>query len=230
MTSQPDYDNLSLLYMKEEDYMNLKEAFRYQNKLQEYMTQAKLILRKEENITETKTTVFRSKVDSQAQDEITTTVPDTEYASQINELVGFLLWLMEQREKLSKAIRRAKNGLAFDIDGEVSLNKERQDLASTFRRMIDIKNSERLLSGGGRGYRFNAEGNQVLYVCDMKRVTTITFDRTKVRNMCAELNRRADSVSNEIDQSMVNTNVDFIVPFDVNDSFDEAFNAYQGTK
>ena len=137
---------------------------------------------------------------------------------------------MEQREKLSKAIRRAKNGLDFDIDGEVSLNKERQDLASTFRRMIDIKNSERLLSGGGRGYRFNAEGKQVLYVCDMKRVTTITFDRTKVRNMCAELNRRADSVSNEIDQSMVNTNVDFIVPFDVNDSFDEAFNAYQGTK
>lgn len=64
----------------------------------------------------------------------------------------------------------------------------------------------------------------------MKRVTTITFDRTKVRNVCAELNRRADSVSNEIDQSMVNTNVDFIVPFDVNDSFDEAFNAYQGTK
>ena len=96
MTSQPDYDNLALLYMKEEDYMNLKEAFRYQNKLQEYMTQAKLILRKEENITETKTTVFRSKVDSQAQDEITTTVPDTEYASQINELVGFLLWLMDQ--------------------------------------------------------------------------------------------------------------------------------------
>ena len=34
MTSQLDYDNLSLLYMKEEDYMNLKEAFRYQNKLQ----------------------------------------------------------------------------------------------------------------------------------------------------------------------------------------------------
>ena len=98
--------------------------------------------------------------DSQAQDEITTTVPDTEYAAQVNELVGFLLWLMEQREKLSKAIRRAKNALAFDIDGEVNLNKERQDLASTFRRMIDIKNSERLLSGGGRGYRFNAEGNQ----------------------------------------------------------------------
>ena len=152
--------------------MNLKEAFRYQNKLQEYMNQVKLILRKEENITESKTTVFRSKVDSQAQDEITTTVPDTDYADQINELVGFVLWLMEQREKLFKAIRRAKNGLAFDIDGEVSLNKERQDLASTFRRMIDIKNSERLLSGGGRGYRFNAEGNQVPYVCDMKRVTT----------------------------------------------------------
>ena len=210
--------------------MNLKDAFRYQNKLQAFMQEARGILRDEDNITETKTTVFRSKADPQAEDETTVTVPESEYANQINDIVGVLLWLMTQREKLAKAIRRTKADLAFDIDGEVSLNKDRQELASAFRRMVDLKNSERLLSGGGRGYRFNTEGNQVPYVCVLKRVTTINFDRTMVRNFCAELNRRADAVSNEVDQSLVNSNVDFIVPFDVNDSFDEAFTAYLATK
>ena len=187
---------------EEEDHMNLKDAFRYQNKLQAFMQEARGILRDEDNITETKTTVFRSKADPQAEDETTVTVPESEYANQINDIVGFLLCLMTQREKLAKAIRRTKADLA----------------------------SERLLSGGGRGYRFNTEGNQVPYVCDLKRVTTINFDRTMVRNFCAELNRRADAVSNEVDQSLVNSNVDFIVPFDVNDSFDEAFTAYLATK
>ena len=206
--------------------MNLKDAFRYQNKLQEYMKQARIILQNDDNITETEITVFRSKVDLQAEDEVTGAVHESEYSGKINDIVGFLLWLLSQREKLSRAIRRAKTGLSFDIDGEVSLNKERQELASTFRHMINLKNSERSLPGLGRGYRFNAEGNQVSYVCDMKRVNKINFDRTMVRNNCAELNRCADAVSNEVDQCLVNTNVDFIVPFDVNDSFDEAFNIY----
>ena len=210
--------------------MNLKDAFRYQNRLQEFAKQAKIILRNDENITETKTTVFRSKVDPQAEDEVTTSFPESEYGDRINDIVGFLLWLISQREKLAKAIRRTKAELSFDIDGEVSLNKERQELALAFRRMIDLKNCERLLPGSGRGYRFNAEGNQISYVCDLKRVTTINFDRTMVRNSCAELNRRADAVSNEIDQCLVNSNVDFMVPFDVNDSFDEAFNTYLGKR
>ncbi len=210
--------------------MNLKDAFRFQNKIQELMGEAKTILRNEGNITETKTTVFRSKADSQAEDEVTVATPDSEYAGQINKIVSFLLWLMGLREKLAKAIRRTKTELSFDIDGEVSLNKERQELASYFRRMIALKNSEKLVSGGGRGYRFNADGNQVSYLCDIKRVTTINFDRTMVRNLCSELNRRSDAVSNEIDQTLVNSNVDFISPFDVNDSFDEVFSYYLESK
>lgn len=77
-----------------------------------------------------------------------------------------------------------------------------------------------VLPGGGSGYRFNGEGNQVSYLCDAKRVTTINFDRNKVRGMATELGRRADEVSAKLDQGLVNTVVDYSLPFEMNDSFD----------
>ena len=64
----------------------------------------------------------------------------------------------------------------------------------------------------------------------MKRVVTINFDRTMVRNATAELDRRVDAVSAEIDLCTVNSSVDYATPFGVNDSFDEAFEAYVDQK
>jgi hypothetical protein len=71
------------------------------------------------------------------------------------------------------------------------------------------------------GYKFNAEGNQVSYRCDLKKVTTINFDRNKVRSYTAFLNRKADQISAELDKCMVNTEVSYEPPFDVNDTFAE---------
>ena len=96
--------------------------------------------------------------------------------------------------------------------------------------MIGIRSSERIITGGGKGYRFNADGNQVPYTCDLKKVITINFDRKMVRNATAELERRADAISSEIDQCSINSNVDYIMPFTVNDSFDDAFEAYMTNK
>ena len=69
------------------------------------------------------------------------------------------------------------------------------------------------------GYKFNAEGNQVCYRCDLKQVTTINFDRNKVRAYAATLSQEADRVSAELDKRTVNTQVDYVPPFDVNDTF-----------
>lgn len=92
--------------------------------------------------------------------------------------------------------------------------------------MADVRNSEVLINGGGTGYRFNQEGNQVTYRCDVKRVTTINFDRKVVRNFAAEMNRCADAVSAELDRCLVNSEVAYEAPFDVNDSFAEIFSAF----
>ena len=206
--------------------MNLKEAFRFQNKLGTLMDEAQGILSREANITKVENTYLRKKVFDGAENETVVDTPPTEFADRITDVVKFVMHLMEQREKLSKAIHTAKNALPIDMDSEVGLNAKRQEIARVLKRMVDVRNSEVLINGGGTGYRFNQEGNQVIYRCDVKRVTTINFDRKVVRNFAAEMNRRADAVSAELDRCLVNSEVAYEAPFDVNDSFAEIFCAF----
>ena len=206
--------------------MNLKEAFRFQNKLQSLQTDTLRILSDERNVTCTEITQFRKKVMPEAENEVTAEVPPSEYADRVDRLVQFLLYLLEEQETLSAAIRKAKDSLPLDMDSQISLNGTRQAVASLLRRLVDLRGNEQLMPGGGTGYRFNAEGNQVSYRCDAKRVTTINFDRHAVRRHLTELNRRADETSTLLDRSMVNAEVDYAVPFDVNDSFAAVFETF----
>lgn len=206
--------------------MNLKEAFRYQNKLGSLMDEAQSILGRDGNITKVENTYLRKKVFDGAENETVIDTPPTEFADKITEIVRFLMYLMEQREVLSKAIHAAKNALPIDMDSEVGLNAKRQEIARVLKRMSDVRSSEVVINGGGTGYRFNQEGNQVTYRCDVRRVTTINFDRKVVRNFAAEMNRKSDAVSSELDRCLVNSEVAYEAPFDVNDSFAEIFGAY----
>ena len=201
--------------------MNLKEAFRYQNKLQWLMTEAEEILRRDRNVVKVEQTALLHKVNPDAVDETTIEPADTVYADQITDIAVLLMVLLGERERLSRAIREAKKAMDMDFDGEVSLNTRRQELASIFRNMVQLRSSETVISGGGVGYKFNAEGNQVSYRCDLKTVTTINFDRSKIRSYAAALSRKADEISADLDKRMVNTEVSYEPPFDVNDTFAE---------
>ena len=201
--------------------MNLKEAFRYQNKLQWLMTEAEEILRRDRNVVKVEQTALLHKVNPDAVDETTTEPADTVYADQITDIAVLLMFLLGERERLSRAIREAKKAMDMDFDGEVSLNTRRQELASIFRNMVQLRSSETVISGGGVRYKFNAEGNQVSYRCDLKTVTTINFDRSKIRSYAAALSRKADEISADLDKRMVNTEVSYEPPFDVNDTFAE---------
>lgn len=200
--------------------MNLKDAFRAQNKLQVLMDEASCILQDRDNTLKVTTTHLRSKVMPEAQDAVTEEAAPSEYAEHINQVAVFLMAMLVEREKLSAAICAAKSKLPLDMDSETGLNRTRQSLAEVFRRMAVQRNSEVVVANGGSGYRFNGEGNQVSYRCDAKRVTTINFDRNKIRGMATELGRKADEVSAKLDQCLVNTAVDYALPFEINDNFD----------
>ena len=223
---QHEYYDISQKKRKGVNAMNLKEAFRFQNKLGSLMEEAQGILSRDANITRVENTYLRKKVFDGAENETVVDTPPTEFADRITDIVRFLVFLMEQREALSKAIRVAKNALPIDMDSEVGLNAKRQEIVRVFKHMTDVRNAEVVINGGGTGYRFNQEGNQVTYRCDVKRVTTINFDRKVVRNLAAEMNRRADLISAELDRCMVNSEVAYEAPFDVNDSFSEIFDAF----
>jgi hypothetical protein len=203
--------------------MNLKEAFRFQKKLDALITETDNILDDERCVTLTKRTYLYKKANPDAENETITDIPCTEYYPQINELIAFVVYLLGEKEKLSAAINAAKRSLPLDLDGEVSLNRYRQQLSDTFRRMARIKGREVTEPNGGVGYRFNNDGNQVSYKCDVERVTTINFNRNTVRKYAAQLSQKSDSTSMKIDKCLINYEVDYAPAFDVNDSFDEVF-------
>ena len=122
--------------------MNLKEAFRYQNKLQSFLDEAQGILSSDANITKVKNTYLRHKVMAEAPDETVMIAPETEYYEQITDIARFMLYLLEQKAVLFAAVRKAKDALPLDMDSEVSLNVTRQSIARTFKHMNDLRGSE----------------------------------------------------------------------------------------
>ena len=207
-------------------YINLKEAFRFQNKLEKLLRETQVILGNEDSVTLTKRTYLYKKANPEAANETVTVIPDTVYYKQINELIEFSMYLLEQKTALTAAINKTKSNLPIDLDGETSINQLRQTLSDTFRRMAQIKGKEITETNGGIGYRFNNEGNQVSYKCNVERVTTINFDRNKARSYAAKLSEKSDQASAEIDKCIINYDVDFTPEFDVNDCFDEVFEKF----
>ena len=206
--------------------MNLKEAFRYQNKIQAFMDEAQRLLSYEANITKVENTYRRHKVMAEAADETVMVAPETEYYDQMTDIARFLVFLLGEKERLFAAIRQAKDQLDIDMDSEVSLNVSRQSIAHTFKHMNDLRCSEQILANGGTGYRFNTDGNQVSYRCDVKRVTTINFDRNVIRTELKKLNQVSDETSAKLDLCTVTSRVVYEPPFDVNASFADAFETY----
>lgn len=78
--------------------MNLKEAFRYQNKLQSFMDEAQGILDSDANVTKVENTYLRHKVMAEAEDETVLIAPETEYYEQITDIAQFLLYLLNEKD------------------------------------------------------------------------------------------------------------------------------------
>ena len=73
----------------------------------------------------------------------------------------------------------------------------------------------------GRGYKFNAEGNQMPYLYEIEVSTTEAYDKTEAKQYMRSVIADADKVSADIDSAMINTQVDYTPKFDVNDTFED---------
>lgn len=211
---------------------NLKEAFRFQDKLQTLMDQAQEILNDDQNLTRVEITYLCKKTKPDADDEIILNAAGSEYYDRIDLIAEFLLYLLSEQEKLSASICSAKESVPFNagLDGEVELNKKRREIAVLLQRMSDIRNSERVIHNGGTSYCFNLKGNQISYRCDLKQVTTVNFDRKQIRKMCSDLSKKVDYVSAGLDAAIVNIKVDYNPPFSVNDFFADVFEVFVSKK
>ncbi len=196
--------------------MNLKEAFQAQNKIERLFDFVSGYLDDEKNLISTTEKHLRSKAAEGQQDEKIDIVVDNKFPP--DKVIDFMLMLIDEREKLAKAIHNAKASMKFDLDSAVDVNKKRHSAAETFRQLRNFKSSSLLDKNAGVGYVFNKEGNQTTYRYDIERVKTIDYDRNRVRELIKKIQKEANKVSNEIDAALITTTVKYKLPFDMNAS------------
>ena len=206
--------------------MVLKEAFRMQNHLTTLTNGAIAFLSANENVMRIKEEHQRSKRNPKVEDEIVEVKRDHDMNA--DGVIDLLLDLMNEREKLSLAISRAKESAEFDIDAAIAANKARQEAADCLKELAGRKCSETV--SRGMDYLINAEGNQTAYYYNVRSVETIDYDRDKVRGIVKRLQRESDAVSTKIDLLNVTLEVDYVPKYDFESGFEDAYEQFMKMK
>lgn len=202
--------------------MNLKESFRYASYLETLTTNASSLLRLRDRALTTTKIHHKSAVDAEAKD-VTEAVDNGDFVPN-NDIIRFLQFVISERDKLGKAITAAKNNCGFDIDNAIAINKMRQRVANDIKYMLSFKASK--TKDTAIGYKFNVAGDQTSYRYDMDVVNEENYDRKTSKAVMTAMLEESDATSAEIDRVLITTNVDFMPHFSVNDSLDDAIEAF----
>ena len=199
--------------------MNLKESYRYANYLDSLLRRAYSYLNSNGFVTTTVEEHLRSKSNPDVDDErIEVKSPyDVEFTP--NDVINFVVKVLNEKEKLSDAIAKAKSTTEIDIDNAVAMNKKKQQFVGVLNEIADIKPSETKTTG--KAYKFDINGEQKPYVYDVNRKTSINFDRNDVRKLVKKYLKETDEISAKLDLIEITTQVDIEPKFDVNDKFEE---------
>lgn len=198
--------------------MNLKEAFRYQNFLEKLIEKTTAYLYCGDTCLATTKRHFKSKANPEAEDNTEIVTPERWYPS-VEACIGLAKTLVDERGKLSEAIRLAKASVAFDIDSAVAANGFRRKTVEALKSVLDQKPSKRTMLA--KDYKFNAEGNQTPYYYDVEVETARTYDLNFVKTTMREISAEADTISSQIEQAMVNTIVDYQPPFSLTETVED---------
>lgn len=202
--------------------MNLKESFRYASYLETLTTNASSLLRLRDRALTTTKIHHKSAIDAEAKD-VTETVDNGDFVPN-NDIIRFLQFVISERDKLGKAITAAKNNCGFDIDNAVAVNKMRQRVAGDIKYMLSFRANK--TKDTAIGYKFNVAGDQTSYRYDMDVVNEENYDRKTAKAVMTAMLEESDATSAEIDRVLITTNVDFMPHFSVNDSLDDAVEAF----
>lgn len=189
--------------------MNLKEAFQMQKALTRLMEEAASYLDNTDNIMTVTEKHLRSKVVPEQADEAVDCSEKSRMA--YNPMTVLRAWhaLMEEKERLGRAITAAKAAMELNFDTAAEENKARRRFLRTLSHMTEQRSDSRLRRGAGRGYIFNKDGNQTPYCYDIETVRTIDYDRNAVRRAQDALAKKAADISRALDDALVRTEIDF---------------------
>lgn len=199
--------------------MILKEAFRYQNLLDGFISESIYLLCNEEFIVKKKQIHNRKKVNKDAEnEEIDLDGKELEFTP--TDLIDFLVSVIDEKSRLTNAITDAKRKMEIDIDSTILMNRIRQRCSTTLANMLSHKTSS--TESKGTDFKFNENGEQVSYVYPMTVISTINFDRNDVKELSRKWRKESDDLSTKLDLLEVTTEVDFSPKWDFDDTLEDA--------
>ena len=199
--------------------MNLKESYRYANYLDGLLSTAYTYLRNKGFVTTTVEEHLRKQSNPDVENETIEVQKPFDVEFKPNQVIDFVVRVLNEKNKLSDAIAEAKSTTEINIDNAISMNKKKQAFVSVLNGIADIKPSE--IKTTSKSYKFDINGEQKPYVYDVNRKTSIDFDRTDVRNLIKKYLKETDEISAKLDLIEITTQVDFVPAFDVNSKFEE---------
>ena len=199
--------------------MNLKESYRYANYLDGLLSTAYTYLRNKGFVTTTVEEHLRSKSNPDVGDETIEVQKPFDVEFLPNDVIDFVVKVIDEKEKLSESIAKAKGTTEINIDNAIAMNKKKQGFVSVLNGIADIKPSE--IKTTSKSYKFDINGEQKPYVYDVNRKTSIDFNRTDVRNLIKKYLKETDETSAKLGLIEITTQVDFIPKWDINEKFEE---------
>ena len=199
--------------------MNLKESYRYANHLDGLLSTAYTYLCNKGFVTTTIEEHLRNQSNPDVDNETVEVQKPYDVDFKPNDVIDFAVKIIEEKDKLSSAISKAKSTAEIDIDNAIAMNKKKQKFVYVLNTIADIKPSEK--KAIGKGYKFDVNGEQKPYIYDVISKITIDFDRNDVRNLIKKYLKETDEVSAKLDLIQITTQVDFVPTWDVNFKFEE---------
>ena len=199
--------------------MNLKESYRYANYLDGLLSTAYTYLRNKGFVTTTVEEHLRKQSNPDVENETIEVQKPFDVEFKPNQVIDFVVRVLNEKDKLSEAIAEAKSTTEINIDNAISMNKKKQAFVSVLNGIADIKPSE--IKTTSKSYKFDINGEQKPYVYDVNRKTSIDFDRNDVRNLIKKYLKETDEISAKLDLIEITTQVDFVPTWDVNEKFEE---------
>ena len=199
--------------------MNLKESYRYANFLDRILVTAYIYLNNKGFATSRTQNHLRSKANPEATDEIIEVQKPYDVDFTPNNVIDFVVKVLNEKELLANAIAIAKANTEINIDNAVAMNKKKQGFISVLNSIVNIKPSEKQTTA--RDYKFDINGEQKPYTYNVTEITTIDFNRDDVKGLIKKYNKECDEISTKLDEIEINTQVEFTPRYDINDTFED---------
>lgn len=204
--------------------MILKDCFRMQKKLDELFSQAQSSLTDRNHALKVTKTHLRKASYSEAEDMVEEV--DVGEFTPNDDVVRFMLFLIDEKDKLSRAIgeMKAKALCNIDIDAAIETNKLRQRFKDSVNRMVMYTKSKKIERGVS--YKFSNEGVQTPFNYDIESNSIEAYDRDVAKSAVKTVITKSDEISREIDKMMVTGKVNYESLFDFNDSFEDCIKTF----